>query len=106
MGLFERHWRQAGDECYFNLCSTTRPTLIMPKNPPSSFECLRTNGGAVEIIKDYSVHAEPVKAFLEFFSRIITQDRPRQAASFKLLNVQQKGLSCRFQGNDEKQNRR
>jgi hypothetical protein len=31
---------------------------------------LRTNGGAVEIIGDVSVHAEPVEAFLGFFSRI------------------------------------
>ena len=31
-----------------------------------------TNGGAVEIIGDFSVHAEPVEAFLGFFSRIVT----------------------------------
>jgi hypothetical protein len=37
---------------------------------------LRTNGGAVEIIGDVSVHAEPVEAFLGFFSRINTDTCP------------------------------
>jgi hypothetical protein len=44
--------------------------VILLKKPRSSFENLRTNGGAVEIIGDFSVHAEPVEAFLGFFSRI------------------------------------
>jgi hypothetical protein len=43
---------------------------ILLKNPRSSFENLRTNGGACEIIGDFSVHAEPVEAFLGFFSGI------------------------------------
>jgi hypothetical protein len=36
----------------------------------SSFESLRTNGGAVEIIENFAVHADPVEAFSGFFSGI------------------------------------
>jgi hypothetical protein len=43
---------------------------ILLKNLRSSFESLRTNGEAVEIMGDFSVHAERVEAFLGFFSRI------------------------------------
>jgi hypothetical protein len=43
---------------------------ILLKNLRSSFESLRTNGDAVEIMGDFSVHAERVEAFLGFFSRI------------------------------------
>ena len=39
-----------------------------------SFEGLRTNGGAVEIIGVISVHAEPVEAFLGFFNRVFFFD--------------------------------
>jgi hypothetical protein len=42
----------------------------MLKNLRSSFESLRTNGEAVEIMGDFSVHAERVEAFLGFFSII------------------------------------
>src|SRR5262245_56448438 len=35
----------------------------------SSFESLRTNGGG-KVIGDFSVRAEPVEAFLGFFTRI------------------------------------
>jgi len=45
--------------------------LILLKNLRSSFESLRTNGEPVEIMGDFSVHAERVEAFLGFFSRII-----------------------------------
>ena len=45
--------------------------LILLKNLRSSFESLRTNGEAVEIMGDFSVHAERVEALLGFFSRII-----------------------------------
>src|SRR5215472_13532054 len=44
--------------------------LILLKNLRSSFESLRTNGEAVEIMGDFSVHAERVEAFLGFFSII------------------------------------
>jgi hypothetical protein len=44
---------------------------ILLKNLRSSFESLRTNGEAVEIMGDFSVHAERVEAFLGFFSIII-----------------------------------
>src|SRR5262244_386939 len=43
---------------------------ILLKNLRSSFESLRTNGEAVEIMGDFSVHAERVEAFLGFFSII------------------------------------
>jgi len=43
---------------------------ILLKNLRSSFESLRTNGEAVEVMGDFSVHAERVEAFLGFFSRI------------------------------------
>jgi hypothetical protein len=46
---------------------------ILLKNPPFILQSLRTNGGAVEIIGDISVHAEPVEAFLGLFSRIRSQ---------------------------------
>ena len=42
----------------------------------SSFENLRTNGRPVEIIGNFSVRAEPVEAFLGFFSRIVSRLRP------------------------------
>jgi hypothetical protein len=48
--------------------------MILLKNRRSFFESLRTNGGALEIIEDYSVHAERVEAFLGFFSRIKYHD--------------------------------
>src|SRR5215470_15950605 len=44
--------------------------LILLKNLRSSFESLRPNGEAVEIMGDFSVHAERVEAFLGFFSII------------------------------------
>jgi hypothetical protein len=50
-----------GDRLIFRFCLKTLR---------SSFENLRTNGVPVEIIGDFSVHAEPVEAFLGFFSRI------------------------------------
>ena len=40
----------------------------------SSFESLRTNGGADEIIGDFPFMLSPVEAFLGFFSRIKKQD--------------------------------
>ena len=43
---------------------------ILLKNLRSSFESLRTNGEAVEIMGDFSVHAERGEAFLGFFSII------------------------------------
>ena len=43
---------------------------ILLKNLRSSFESLRTNGEAVKIMGDFSVHAERVEAFLGFFSII------------------------------------
>jgi len=44
--------------------------LILLKNLRSSFESLRTNGEGVEVMGDFSVHAERVEAFLGFFSII------------------------------------
>jgi len=44
--------------------------LILLKNLRSSFESLRTNGGAVEIIRDFPFMLSLVEAFLGFFSRI------------------------------------
>jgi len=41
---------------------------ILLKNLRSSFESLRTNGEAVEIMGDFSVDAERAEAFLGFFS--------------------------------------
>jgi hypothetical protein len=43
---------------------------LLGKTLRSSFESLRMNGREVEIIGDFSVHAEPVEAFLGFFSGI------------------------------------
>jgi len=48
---------------------------ILLKNLRSSFESLRTNGEAVEIVGDFSVHAERVEAFLGFFSIINNVDK-------------------------------
>jgi hypothetical protein len=44
---------------------------------------LRTNGRAVEIIGDFSVHAEPVEAFLGFFSRITISEQKISAGAVK-----------------------
>ena len=52
---------------------TSRVEEILLKNLRSSFESLRTNGEAVEIMGDFSVHAERVEAFLGFFSRILEE---------------------------------
>jgi hypothetical protein len=56
--------------------------MILLKTLRSSFESLRacpefiegTNGGAVEIIGDFSVHAEPVEAFVDSNHRIVKQN--------------------------------
>jgi hypothetical protein len=44
--------------------------LILLKNLRSSFESLRTNGGALEIIGNFPFTLSYVEAFLGFFSRI------------------------------------
>ena len=44
--------------------------MILLKNPRSSFENLRTNGGAIEIIGDFPFMLSLVEAFIGFFSRI------------------------------------
>jgi len=51
----------------------------------SSFENLRTNGRPVEIIGNFSVRAEPVEAFLGFFSRIRCSVKNRSSASSHLV---------------------
>jgi hypothetical protein len=43
---------------------------MLLKNLRSSFESLRTNGGALEILGDFPFMLSPVEAFLGFFSRI------------------------------------
>jgi len=45
--------------------------MILLKNLRSSFESLRTNGGASEIIGDFPFMLSLVEAFIGFFSRII-----------------------------------
>jgi hypothetical protein len=45
--------------------------LILLKNPRSSFETLKTNGGAIEIIGDFPFMLSLVEAFLGFFSGIL-----------------------------------
>src|SRR5262244_3884051 len=45
---------------------------ILLKNLRSSFESLRTNGEPVEIMGDFSVHAERVEAFLGFSAESVT----------------------------------
>jgi hypothetical protein len=44
--------------------------MVLLKKHRSSFEGLRTNGGLVDIMGDFSEHAELVEAFPVFFSRI------------------------------------
>jgi hypothetical protein len=44
--------------------------VILLNNLRSSFETLRTNGGPVEIMGDFSFMLSLVEAFLRFFSRI------------------------------------
>ena len=44
--------------------------MILRKTLRSSFECLRTNGGVVEIIGEFPFMLSQVEAFLGFFSRI------------------------------------
>ena len=44
--------------------------MILLKNLRSSFESLRTNGGASEIIGDFPFMLSLVEAFIGFFSRI------------------------------------
>jgi len=44
---------------------------ILLKNPRSSFENLRTNGGAIEIIGHFPFMLSLVEAFIGFFSRIV-----------------------------------
>jgi len=44
--------------------------LILLKNLRSSFESLRANGGAVEIIGDFPFMLSRVEAFIGFFSTI------------------------------------
>jgi hypothetical protein len=51
--------------------------VIPLKNPRSSFENLRTNGGAIEIIGDFPFMLSLVEAFIGFFSRIECYSRPQ-----------------------------
>jgi hypothetical protein len=44
--------------------------LILLKNPPFILREPQDERRAIEIIGDFSVHAEPVEALLGFFSRI------------------------------------
>jgi len=64
--------------------------LILLKNLRSSFESLRTNGEAVEIMGDFSVHAECVEAFLGFFSIIRSYGRVSFTAGTRLRLLQRK----------------
>jgi hypothetical protein len=43
--------------------------MILLKNPRSSFESPRTNGGVVEIREDFSVHAESSRSILRLFQQ-------------------------------------
>src|SRR5215470_13252557 len=63
---------------------------ILLKNLRSSFESLRTNGEAVEIMGDFSVHAERVEAFLGFFSIIRSYGRVSFTARTRLRLLQRK----------------
>src|SRR5215471_16236143 len=63
---------------------------ILLKNLRSSFESLRTNGEAVEIMGDFSVHAERVEAFLGFFSIIKSHSYPEQIQEIKAKSIQMK----------------
>jgi hypothetical protein len=49
---------------------------------------LKTNGVSVEIIGDFSVHAESLEAFLGFFSRISISTRAKEVRALSRANLQ------------------
>ena len=69
---------ETADEVFFVLDSIDVQDCwkILLKNLRSSFENLRTNGGALEMIGDFPFMLSQVEAFFGFFSRILEQVRP------------------------------